>query len=107
MINDKRYHKYCKALEKIISTLKKDIDNSSDMRLHIKVKDLAKKMGPEFEKLQPKTLYWAVKPCLFDEDVVVDTGRIDREDSIILRRRNSQDNLPRKLAELIEKRGEK
>lgn len=102
MINDKRYQKYCNALEKIISELKKDIDTSSDMRLHIKTKDLAKKMGSEFEKLQPKSLYWAVKPCLFDEGIFIDTGRIDREDSIILRRRNSQDTLPRSLAKLIE-----
>jgi hypothetical protein len=99
MINGNRYHKYCKAIEKIISELKKDIDTNSDMRLHIKLKDFAKKMGPEFEKLQSKSLYWAVKPCLFDEDIVIATGRIDREDSIILRRRNSQDTLPRSLAE--------
>ena len=103
MINDKRYHKYCKALEKIVSELKKGIDTSSDMRLHINAKDLAKKMGPEFEKLQSKSLYWAVKPCLLDEDIVIASGRIDREDSIILRRRNSQDTLPRSLAEVIVK----
>ena len=103
MAEKEKYNKYCTAINKIASKLKKDIDKSSDGTVKMKTKDLAKKMDQEFEKLQPKTLYWMTKPCLFAEDIVTTTAKIEREESLIMRIRNPHDTLPKSLEKFWKK----
>jgi hypothetical protein len=90
------YDKYCRALEHIIPELKKDIKNNPEGKLQITAKDLAKKMGHEFETADPQLVYWGTKPCLFQEDIAT-SGFLPKKGegyTISMRTRIPEDKLP-------------
>lgn len=70
-----RHERYCKALKPIVPILEKKIDNSSTGQIEIKTMDIAKQMGPEFEKKHPTHIYWG-QNIVYSEKVYMSAEKI-------------------------------
>lgn len=96
-----RYGKYAQAISAHITWIRERITNSQDGTVTIKVKELARKMGPDFEKKNETTIYWALKYVLFYEGIIVDMGTHDDGEKILkMRTKIAGDELPPSLAKL-------
>lgn len=98
-----KYGKYAQAIGSEIQWLKDSIQKSDDGRIRVKIRDLAKSMGPEFEKKKDKAIYWGTRFVLFHEGIVVapakDTGN---KELLVMRMATSEDVLPHSLAKFLE-----
>lgn len=96
----KKYGKYADAITraKLVHWLKKCIDISDSNDIRIMTREIAKKMGEEFEKKSYTTIYCGVKFVLFHNGIVVNIGTSkSNEHMLIMRRRNKEDQLPPSL----------
>ena len=96
--SEKRRLQYCNAIEKIAPQLQKDIKEKNTITMS--KKDLAKKMGPEFETKYD--IYWGAKYCLFEKGIIVTATKRDHEPAIIMRSRTPDDMLPPTLKRYME-----
>lgn len=97
------YTKYCDALQKIVPRIDKDISRSPNKEVIIKVKDLTKKMGKEFEKLHPTSIYWGVKYNMFQEGIIVSTKKTkEGELALVMRHKTEIDLLPATLIRYVD-----
>lgn len=98
-----KYGKYVQAMASEIQWIKAAIASSSDGKIRIKIRDIAKSMGPEFEKKQNKAIYWGTRFILFLEGIVVGPGKDKaNEELLIMRMATSEDVLPRSLAKFLD-----
>ncbi len=97
------FDKYAQAVRPKILWLKDAIAKSNDGKIKLRIRDVAKSMGPEFEKKQDKAIYWGIRFVLFHEGIVVgqEKGK-DGEELLIMRMATSKDVLPRSLARFSE-----
>ncbi len=99
----RKYGKYAQAIGSEIQWLKDSIKKSKDGKIRIKARDIAKSMGPEFEKKKDKAIYWATRFVLFHEGIVVSPGKsADNEELLVMRMATSDDVLPKYLARFLE-----
>lgn len=98
-----KYGKYAQAIASQVQWFKDRIKESEDGKIRAKSKDVAKAMGPEFDKRSDKAIYWGLKFVLFHEGIVVTTGK-SKDGSMLLVMRNatSEDKLPPSLAQVLE-----
>ena len=98
-----KYGKYAQAIASQVQWFKDRIKESPDGKIRAKSKDVAKAMGPEFEKRSDKAIYWGLKFVLFHEGIVVTTGK-SKEGAILLVLRNAtaDDKLPPSLSHVLE-----
>ncbi len=98
-----KYGKYAQAIGSEIQWLRDSIKRSNDGKIRIKIRDIAKTMGPEFEKKKDKAIYWATRFVLFHEGIVVSSAKgVDNKELLIMRMATSEDMLPRSLAKFLE-----
>lgn len=98
-----KYGKYAQAIAKDVQWIKDQIRESPDGKIRLKVRDIARVMGPEFEKRSDTAIYWALKFVLFHEGIVVDTGTaIDKDKLLVMRYATPGDKLPPSLAQVLE-----
>ena len=99
----RKYGKYAQAIGPEIGWIKDTITKSNDGKIRIKIRDIAKSMGPEFEKKKNKAIYWGARFVLFHEGIVVAPGK-DKADEelLVMRMATSEDVLPRSLAKFLE-----
>lgn len=99
----KRFGKYARAMTKLVPWLYDSIDQSCDKQIRIRLRDIAKEMGSEFEKKSNSAIYWGIKFVLFNEGIIVDTGNSQKDEyMLVMRRRREQDQLPSSLKKYIE-----
>lgn len=95
----------CGAVDNIAPELQREIKEKKS--ISIPSKDLAKKMGAEFEK-EPRTkVYWMIKYCLFDKGIIVNTKKIDHEDTLLMRAKVPGDVMPETLKRYYERKSKK
>lgn len=98
-----KYGKYAQAIARNVSWLKEQIAISPDDKIRLKVRDIAKVMGPEFEKKSDTAIYWGLKFVLFHEGIVVDTGTAkDKSKLLVMRMATPDDKLPPSLSKVLE-----
>ena len=98
-VKKERYGKYVQAISGHIIWIKERIANSQNGIVTIKVHELAKKMGSDFEKKSDASIYWALKYVLFYEGIFVDMGTHDDGEKILkMRTKVAGDELPPSLA---------
>lgn len=94
-----KYIKYAQAVAPHVAWLKDQIKDSVDGKIRIKIKEIAKVLGPDFEKKSDTAIYWGLKFVLFHEGIVVDSGTaLDKSRLIVLREATDTDVLPPSLA---------
>jgi len=94
----REYGKYAQAIGSEVQWIK-----SNDGKIRIKIRELAKSMGPEFEKKQNKAIYWGTRFVLFHEGIVVGPGKNkNNEELLVMRMATSEDILPKSLAKFLE-----
>ncbi len=99
----RKYGKYAQAIGHEIRWLKDSIAKSSDGHIILKIRDVAKSMGSEFEKKQDKAIYWGIRFVLFHEGIVVGQAKgVNNEELMIMRMATSDDTLPMSLAKFLE-----
>lgn len=74
MSQDEKYAVYIGATNRDISWIKQEIENSSDKILRVRIKDMATRLGPMFEKLEEMSIFWGIKYALYPEGINIDTG---------------------------------
>lgn len=95
-IEEKRkYSRYDLAISRLVPWLYERIDESPGKKIRVKTEDIAKEMGPKFERKSYTAIYRGVKFVLFYNGIVVDKG-LNKDDQhiLIMRRRNEEDELP-------------
>lgn len=98
-----KYGKYAQAIAKDVAWLKDQVDTSPDKKIRLKVRDIAKEMGPEFDKKSDTAIYWGLKFVLFHEGMVVDTGTAkDKSKLLVMRMATAEDKLPPSLSKVLE-----
>ncbi len=98
-----KYGKYAQAIAKDVNWLKDQIDQSSDGKIRVRIRDIAKQMGPDFDKKSDTAIYWGLKFVLFHEGIVVDTGTAkDKSKLLVMRRGTENDKLPPSLTKVLE-----
>lgn len=98
-----KYGKYAQAIGSEVQWIKDTIIRSSDGKIRIKIRDIAKSMGPEFEKKKNKAIYWGARFVLFHEGIVVAPGKDKaNEELLVMRMATSEDMLPPSLAKFLE-----
>lgn len=98
-----KYGKYAQAIAKDVQWLKDQIAVSPDKKIRVKTRDIAKAMGPEFEKKSDTAIYWGLKFVLFHEGIVVETGTArDKSKLVVMRIATPEDELPPSLAKVLE-----
>jgi len=99
----RKYGKYAQAIGSEVQWIKDAIIKSNDGKIRIKIRELAKSMGPEFEKKQNKAIYWGTRFVLFHEGIVVGPGKNkNNEELLVMRMATSEDILPKSLAKFLE-----
>ncbi len=99
----RKYGRYAQAIGHEINWLKDAIANSSDGKIRLKIRDVAKSMGPEFESKQDKAIYWGIRFVLFHEGIVVEQGKGRNNDALMIMRIATPDDvLPVSLAKFLE-----
>ena len=98
-----KYGKYAQAIGSEVRWLKDAIRKSEDGKIRIKIREVAKSMGQEFEKKQNKAIYWGTRFVLFHEGIVVAPGK-DKADEelLVMRMATHEDELPPSLAKFLE-----
>lgn len=91
-----KYAAYKKALVDIVPIFKAGIKEKKEVAVGLY--ELAKEMGPNFEKLKESSLKWGIKYALFDEGIWTRSGT-DKNNSIllVLRTATEKDVLPSSL----------
>jgi predicted type IV restriction endonuclease/RNA polymerase subunit RPABC4/transcription elongation factor Spt4 len=97
-----RYGKYKTAIVPIIPWIKKQINSNNDGIARVKISDMTKVMGSEFEKKSNTSIYWGLKYTLFEYDVIVDMCTHDGDKLLVMRTRANDDELPPSLAQHLE-----
>jgi len=98
-----KYGKYAQAIGSEVLWMKDAIAKSGDGKIRIKIRDVAKSMGPEFEKKKNKAIYWGTRFVLFHEGIVVGPGKgNDNEELLVMRMATPEDMLPPSLAKFLE-----
>ena len=98
-----KYGKYAQAIASQVQWFKDKIKENPEGKIRAKSKDIAKAMGPEFEKKSDKAIYWGLKFVLFHEGIVVTTGKAkDGSTLLVMRYATSEDKLPPSLAQVLE-----
>lgn len=98
-----KYGKYAQAIAPHVRWLLDRIKDSPDKKIRIKVRDIAKVMGPEFDKKSDTAIYWGLKFVLYHEGIVVDTGTAkDKSKLLVMREATEKDVLPPSLAKYKE-----
>jgi hypothetical protein len=98
-----KYGRYAQAIGSEIQWLKDSIKKSDDGKIRIKIRDIAKSMGPEFEKKKDKAIYWGTRFVLFHEGIVVSPAKnTENKELLIMRMATSEDVLPQSLAKFLE-----
>lgn len=98
-----KYGKYARAIEKHIPWLKAEIEKSPEHEIIIKNEDMRKELGREFEKLNPTSVYWALKYVLFLKGIVVGNGTHKTgEKVLIFSAGDENDKLPPSLNKYLE-----
>lgn len=99
----RKYGRYAQAIGSELMWIKDAITRSEDGKIRIKIRDIARSMGPEFEKKQDKAIYWGTRFVLFHEGIVVAPGKDKaNEDLLVMRMATSEDVLPPSLAKFLE-----
>ena len=92
--NGIKYGKYSDAISSQLEFLKEGIAKEGTIRL--KIRDVARAMGKDFERKSDTAIYWGLKYALFKEDIVTDLGA--HKDGItkllVLRAKQEDDVLP-------------
>lgn len=100
----RKYGKYARAISKLTPWLYEHINQSPDKKIIVKIRDIAKEMGSEFEKKSDSAIYWGVKYVLFHEGIVVDIGTSKKDERmLVMRIRNEEDQLPPSLKKYVER----
>lgn len=91
----RRYSRYDLAISRLVPWLCERIDENPEKNIRVKMEDIAKEMGPKFERKSHTAFYQGVKFVLFYNGIVVDKG-LNKDDQhiLIMRRRNEEDELP-------------
>ncbi len=55
-----------------------------DGKIRIRFEDLKKELGPKFEHINNRELYFAIKLLLYDEGIVINRGKIKNEEGVAL-----------------------
>jgi len=98
-----KYSKYAIAIQPSIGWIKEEIAKSPEGSIRVKTKDIAREMKGEFVNKNVSSIYWALKYCLFNEGVVVESGsHKDGDKLLIMRSANAEDVLPASLAKYLE-----
>lgn len=99
----RKYGRYAQAIGSEVQWIKDAITKSNDGKIRIKIREIAKSMGPEFEKKQGKAIYWGTRFVLFHEGIVVGPGKDKANDELlVMRMATSEDMLPPSLAKFLE-----
>ncbi len=99
----RKYGRYAQAIGGEVQWIKDAIEESSDGKIRLKIRDVAKSMGPEFEKKQNKAIYWGTRFILFHEGIVVTIAKgKDGEELLIMGMATPEDTLPPSLAKFLE-----
>jgi hypothetical protein len=99
----RKYGKYAQAIGPEVQWIKDAITKSNDGKIRIKIREIARSMGPEFEKKQDKAIYWGTRFVLFHDGIVVAPGKDkDNEELLVMRMATSEDMLPPSLAKFLE-----
>ena len=83
----KKLIEYCNAIEKIAPGLQKELREKNTITMS--KKDLAKKMGPAFEKKYD--IYWGARYCLFNNGIIANAMKKDHEPTIVMRPKTPDD----------------
>lgn len=106
-----KYGAYLRAVdESLITWIFENIDASPTGKLLIKVVDMAKQLGPEFEQLKETSIFWGLKFALWHHGISCSTtthkeiNPVTRKHYmiIIMRRSKAGDKLPDSLASDLE-----
>lgn len=98
-----KYAKYAEAISPLLGWIRENIEKSLDGKIRVRIKDISKEMGPEFEKKSDTAIYWGLKYVLFQDGLVVETGSsIAREKLLIIRKGTPEDKLPPSLVRALE-----
>ena len=98
-----KYGKYAEGIKKHIQWIKEKISQSSDGYVRMKVKDIAKEMGPDFVGKDERSTYNGLKYVLFHEGIFIDLGtHKDGDKLLIMRFATDEDRLPQHLAKYLE-----
>ncbi len=104
-----KYGKYAQAIAPQVEWFKDMINQApcpkeGDVKsIRMKIKDVTRVMGPEFERKSDKAMYWALKFVLFHEGIVVITGKAkDGSPLLVMRFANEKDELPPSLRKVLE-----
>lgn len=94
-----KYARYAQAVAHLIPWLTEQIEKSPDGKIRIRIKDIAKEMGSEFEKKGNTAMYWGLKFVLFHNGIVVNMGGSDKQENklLLLRKGTDADKLPASL----------
>lgn len=99
-----KYGKFMAAIAPYIGQIKDDISKGPGKKAIYKSIDIAKMMGPEFEKMQPKTIYEDSLFVLFLEGIFVQQS-IEKgtgEHLLVMRLATEEDALPPHIARYLE-----
>lgn len=91
-----KYPKYRTAVATMLPWFKEQIDKHGTIR--VKVSDVAREMGREFEAKHPTSITWALKFVMFNEGMIVTTGKTnDDKPILVIRAATPEDKLPDSL----------
>lgn len=77
---------YKSAIEKYLSWIIESIKSSKDGIIRMKIKDIAKEMGVDFENKTPIEIYSNLRDTLSYKDIIVDLGIHNDGDELLLMR---------------------
>ena len=98
-----KYGKYARAVAGLIPWLEENINKSPDQRVIIKISDMTKELGPEYEKKSDSAIYWALKFVLFHNGIFVDTATHKGGGKLlVMRKATTEDRLPGSLTKNID-----
>ncbi len=91
----KPYLKYQKAVEKInlIEWIKGEIEKQSERIIVVKIDDIVKELGPDFEKNKYGTIYQALHYILFYNGFIISIGTHQGDKVFIIREKSLGDKL--------------
>lgn len=69
---------YAEAVGKLVDWMKTEIDASPHKQIAVKIEDIKKEMGPEFEKISDEEVYNGIIGPLWDQGIVI-TGASKHE----------------------------
>ncbi len=78
--------KYEIAIEKHIEWIIENIKSSKNGMIIVKIRDIAKEMGPEFANKTPIVMYKHLKDILLDKNIIAELGtHLDGDKLLIMR----------------------